>query len=87
MQTEHGMDAKDLPRPRPTSGGLTASSAAELDRYLAGEYGVDPEKPKLFRNGGRDHQPFHWLAEFYGIMNGGGFDVTMGNPPYFELKD
>lgn len=29
------------------------------------------------------HQPFHWLAEFYEIINDhGGFDVIIGNPPY-----
>ena len=29
------------------------------------------------------HQPFHWLAEFYEIINEhGGFDVIIGNPPY-----
>lgn len=29
------------------------------------------------------HQPFHWLAEFYEIINdNGGFDVIIGNPPY-----
>ncbi len=31
------------------------------------------------------HQPFNWLAEFYGIIQGnGGFDVIIGNPPYVE---
>lgn len=31
----------------------------------------------------RSHQPFHWLAEFYEIINDrGGFDVIIGNPPY-----
>ena len=30
------------------------------------------------------HQPFHWFAEFYGIMHDGGFDVIIGNPPYLE---
>ncbi|MDE7457075.1 MAG: Eco57I restriction-modification methylase domain-containing protein [Prevotella sp.] len=31
------------------------------------------------------HQPFHWLAEFYEIINdNGGFDVIIGNPPYVE---
>ncbi len=59
----------------------------ELDRYLAGEYGIDVEKKaKDFDAWKATHLPFHWLAEFYGIMNAGGFDVTMGNPPYFELK-
>lgn len=33
------------------------------------------------------HQPFHWLAEFYEIINSnGGFDVIIGNPPYVEYK-
>ncbi|CAK7023504.1 MAG: hypothetical protein PARBB_01485 [Parabacteroides distasonis] len=33
------------------------------------------------------HQPFHWLAEFYEIINdNGGFDVIIGNPPYVEYK-
>lgn len=36
------------------------------------------------------HQPFHWLAEYYDIINGnGGFDVVIGNPPYvvYTKKD
>lgn len=43
------------------------------------------------------HQPFHWFAEFYEIVQGkGGFDVVIGNPPYvvytsssfkYKLKD
>ena len=34
------------------------------------------------------HQPFHWLAEFYEIINGnGGFDVIIGNPPYVVYKE
>ena len=35
----------------------------------------------------KSHQPFHWLAEFYEIINGhGGFDVIIGNPPYVEYN-
>jgi hypothetical protein len=34
------------------------------------------------------HQPFHWLAEFYQIIQGnGGFDVIIGNPPYVTFSD
>ena len=33
------------------------------------------------------HQPFHWLAEYYHIINGnGGFDMIIGNPPYLEAR-
>ena len=36
----------------------------------------------------KSHQPFHWLAEFYQIIEGNhGFDVIIGNPPYVEYKD
>ena len=34
----------------------------------------------------KSHQPFHWIAEYYDIINGnGGFDVIIGNPPYVEF--
>jgi len=33
------------------------------------------------------HQPFHWFAEFYEIINDrNGFDVIIGNPPYVEYS-
>ncbi len=33
----------------------------------------------------KTHQPFHWFAEYYEILNNkGGFDVVVGNPPYVE---
>ena len=33
------------------------------------------------------HQPFHWFAEFYEIVqDNGGFDVIIGNPPYLEIR-
>ena len=58
----------------------------ELDRYLATEYGIDPDKPAAYEAWRASHQPFHWFVEFYGIMRSGGFDVIIGNPPYKELR-
>lgn len=54
----------------------------ELDGYLARQYGVDTSKPQDYERWRVSHQPFHWFAEFYGIMASGGFDVIIGNPPY-----
>ncbi|MGO8674151.1 MAG: Eco57I restriction-modification methylase domain-containing protein [Capsulimonadaceae bacterium] len=57
----------------------------ELNGYLARQYGVDPEKePERFDAWVETHQPFHWFVEFFGIMNRGGFDAIIGNPPYVE---
>lgn len=64
-----------------------ASLSLELDRYLARDYGVDPEKAEAFTEWRSSHQPFHWFAEFYGVMRAGGFDVVIGNPPYIQLKE
>ena len=71
-----------------------ATLESQLDRFLAKDYGVD-----VGADGGGDlaasanfltwkasHKPFHWLIEFYGIINAGGFDVVVGNPPYIELS-
>ncbi len=53
----------------------------ELNRALAKTYGIDPDTlhyaPWQLR-----HKPFNWLVDYYGIMQKGGFDVIIGNPPY-----
>ena len=58
---------------------------SELDAFLAGQYGIDTNKPNLLEAWRKSHQPFHWFAEFFGIMRRGGFDVIIGNPPYVEI--
>ncbi|MDD4025346.1 MAG: hypothetical protein PHN85_05420, partial [Kiritimatiellae bacterium] len=35
-----------------------------------------PQKATPFEAWKASHQPFHWLVEFYGIMQNGGFDVV-----------
>ncbi len=70
-----------------------ASLGNELDRYLAAEYGIDriniPKKDdyeEKYEKWKQSHQPFHWFVEFYGIMNKGGFNVIIGNPPWKEYS-
>jgi len=64
----------------------------ELNRYLASEYGIDGMKhtgkafEAAFEKWQKSHQPFHWYVEFYGIIQRGGFDVVIGNPPYVEYN-
>jgi hypothetical protein len=57
----------------------------KMDYYLAGEYGIQSRNNK-YEKWRESHQPFHWFIEFYGIMNQGGFDVIIGNPPYVAIK-
>ena len=66
--------------------GQMESLSSELDRYLATEYGVDPEGTDAYIAWRASHKPFHWFAEFYGIMSKGGFDVVIGNPPYVARR-
>ena len=56
----------------------------ELNLYLAEEYGVDPNKQSDYEKWLNSHKPFHWFIAFYGILEAGGFDVIIGNPPYVE---
>jgi hypothetical protein len=58
----------------------------ELNLYLAKEYGVDAQKESALTQWCDSHQPFHWFVEFYGIIDRGGFDVLIGNPPYLEIS-
>jgi hypothetical protein len=58
----------------------------ELNRHLAGEYGVKVSDKSAFAKWVKSHQPFHWFIQFYGILARGGFDVIIGNPPYLEYS-
>ena len=58
----------------------------ELNRHLAGEYGVKVSDKAAYAKWVKSHQPFHWFIQFYGILKSGGFDVIIGNPPYVELS-
>jgi len=57
----------------------------ELNHALAKTKNVDPSSneylPWL-----ENHEPFHWLVDFYGIIKNGGFNAIIGNPPYIEYS-
>ena len=70
-----------------------------IDYAKPGKHNVKPTDPKDKTKCARDssthdaypcwrarHRPFHWFVEFYGIMDKGGFDVIIGNPPYVEYS-
>ncbi len=84
MQTEQGMDASQFTEAKRELRRRLDTLGEELDRYLAAEYGVVPRKGEAFAAWLKSYQPFHWFAEFYGIMHRGGFDVIIGNPPWRE---
>ena len=62
------------------------SLETELNRYIAGQYGIDPSVESNYANWLDSHRPFHWFIQFYGILDKGGFDVIIGNPPYLEFR-
>ena len=58
----------------------------ELNEYLADVYGVNPNNESDYQNWLNSHKPFHWFIAFYGILQDGGFDVIIGNPPYRSIN-
>ena len=83
MQTRHDMDARQFAEQKGELRTRLNMLAEELNKYTASEYGKAADKTE-FATWCANHQPFHWFAEFYGIMRSGGFDVIVGNPPYVE---
>ncbi len=86
MQTQHSMDAEVYVDAKLGLRNRLDDLRAELDNYLASEYGVKTDDQKTYKQWHDGHHPFHWFVEFYGIMHNGGFDVIIGNPPYVEYQ-
>lgn len=86
MQTAHGMDADKYASAKLELKKRLDDLREELDEYLAEDYGIKVDNEKAYTQWRNSHQPFHWFVEFYGIMNKGGFDVIIGNPPYVEIS-
>ena len=84
MQTEHGLNADDLAHAKSALRDRLNELRTELDVYLATDYNVKITDQTVYEQWRESHQPFHWFVEFYGIMQGGGFDVIIGNPPFLD---
>ena len=59
-----------------------AELEAELNDHLSSEYGVKKSAVAKWKE---SHKPFHWFCDFHSLMQSGGFDVVIGNPPYIEI--
>lgn len=88
VQTEAGASPAAIRRAKQDLGRRMKELRDELDRPLASDHGISPEELGRFAEWRERHQPFHWCAEFYGVIEktGGGFDVVIGNPPYIGMK-
>ena len=87
MQTEHGLPAQDFQPAKANLRTRLDELGKELNGYLASEYGVDRKYQAKIKAWNNAHKPFHWFLEFYGIMESGGFDVVIGNPPFVEVRN
>lgn len=93
LQTQLQLDAIDMTENKQRIRQKLGALRAELDSYLASEYGIDRNNiskkeayDEKLAQWQQSHQPFHWWVEFYGIMKRGGFDVIIGNPPWKEYS-
>jgi len=63
---------------------ITQNKLRELtDKTYIELAGVDQREIEKWLN---ETKPFHWFAEFPEIIERGGFDVVIGNPPYIRVS-
>ena len=55
----------------------------KLDGFLSIQQGVKKAHYGKWKQATR---PFHWFSDYSSILERGGFDVIIGNPPYRRLK-
>lgn len=87
MQDSIGQSANDFRSAKANLETILASLRCQLDRYLAGQYHQkNLTSDAALSKWQKSHEPFHWFVEFYGIMEQGGFDAIIGNPPWNEYS-
>ena len=81
IQLQGSTDFKDFTKAKDDLSERLDKLRKELDLLLHKQHYQNVKYDKWLTT----HQPFHWFAEFYEIVQGrGGFDVVIGNPPYVE---
>lgn len=86
VQTTHTFEANSLIAAKTMLRDSLFDLRSDLDGYLATEYGITVDQTDSRDIWRETHRPFHWFVEFHEIMQGGGFDVIIGNPPYISTK-
>ncbi|MEM8532700.1 MAG: DNA methyltransferase [Chloroflexota bacterium] len=84
MQMKNSLDASQLTDAKRALHDQLESFSSDLSRYLAASYGVSGDTG--VNQWQESHHPFHWFSTFYGILEAGGFDVIIGNPPYLSYS-
>jgi hypothetical protein len=86
QQDKHGVDADEHRKAKNILNLEFEALRKKLNEFLAASHGRQHvNSPRAFETWCKAQQPFHWFVEFYGILNGGGFDVIIGNPPWVEF--
>jgi hypothetical protein len=81
LQTRTGITARELAKAKADTQAKLKVIENELNEALRADYGA-----KKLEQFVESHRPFHWYVEFNQIMQDGGFDVIVGNPPYVEYS-
>ncbi len=84
QQTTHG--GVVTPEDKQNLQGRLMELEDELNEYLAFVYAIDKNDQSKYQEWKKSHNPFHWFIAFYGILQDGGFDVIIGNPPYRSIN-
>jgi hypothetical protein len=88
LQLAEGSDGYSYKKVKTTVQKHIVDLREKLNGYLALVYGINAKsEKKRYEDWLITHQPFHWYAEYYHIIEGnGGFDVVIGNPPYVAVN-
>jgi hypothetical protein len=81
LQTQVGVTAESFKKSKKEAQDGLVYIRDMLDESLIQDYGLSDLKQ--FRH---THKPFHWYLEFHSVLDKGGFDVIIGNPPYVEYS-